>query len=233
MDDADVPERVDAVGRGLPRTVCLIEACVDSAGSARAAEAAGADRLELCGPGEGGLTPSPALLEQVLRAASVPVHVMIRPREGDFMYSADEFAAMRRHVEVAHEAGAHGVVFGMLRADRTLDSERMAELVTLARIPVACHRAFDSTPDADVALDTLIRLGVARVLTSGHARTALEGRETLARHVRRAGDRITILAGGSVRAHNARTIVAATGVRELHARATESAVFAALVQAIR
>lgn len=218
--------------RRPPSAVCLIEACVDSIESARAAEAAGADRLELCGPGEGGLTPSPGLLADVLSAARVPVHVMIRPREGDFVYSTDEFAEMRRSVELAREAGAHGVVFGMLRAHHTLDADRMAELIALARLPVVCHRAFDRTPDADAALDTLLALGVGRVLTSGHARTALEGRETLARHVRRAEDRLVILAGGSVRAGNAHEIVAATGVRELHARATDPAVFAELVRAV-
>lgn len=219
--------------RRPPSAVCFTEACVDSVESARAAEAAGADRLELCGPGEGGLTPSPGLLADVLRTARVPVHVMVRPREGDFVYSADEFAEMRRDVQRAREAGAHGVVFGVLRADHTLDVDRMAELVALARLPVVCHRAFDRTPDADAALDTLIALGVGRALTSGHARTALEGRETLARHVRRAGDRIVILAGGSVRAGTAHEIVAATGVRELHARATDPAVFAELMRAVR
>lgn len=212
----------------------IVEAYVDSLDAARAAEAAGADRLELCGPGEGGLTPDRTLLDAVLAAAKVPVHVMIRPREGGFSYAAAEFAAMGEATDVAQQAGAAGVVFGVLRPDGSLDEERMRELVARARpMRVACHRAFDRTPDADAALDTLIGLGVDLVLTSGHALTALEGVSTLARHVRAAAGRITILAGGSVRAANVREIVRRTGVREVHARATEPAAFAALVAAVR
>lgn len=210
----------------------LIEACVDSLDTARAAQEAGAGRLELCGPGDGGLTPSPELLAAVLAVATVPVHVMVRPREGDFLYSESEFLAMREAVLGARAAGAHGVVFGTLREDSTIDIERMAELLALARpMRVACHRAFDRTTSPDAALDDLLGLGVDLVLTSGHASTAIEGAETLAHHVRRAGSRITILAGGSVRAANIHALVASTGVREVHARATDRAVFADVVQA--
>jgi len=166
--------------------------------------------------------------------AQVPVHVMVRPREGDFRYTDAEFETMQRGVELAQGAGAAGVVFGMLRADGTLDEERMRELVALARpMRVACHRAFDRTPDPAVALEALLALGVDLVLTSGHAPTALEGAATLARHVQRASTRLTILAGGSVRAANVSAIVAASGVREVHGRATDAAVFAALVRAAR
>lgn len=230
MGEPDVPRRVEPVAGGR----ILVEACVDSVESARAAEAAGADRLELCGPGEGGLTPSAPLLAMVMAHARVPVHVMVRPREGDFRYSDAEFEAMRRGVEVAKGAGAAGVVFGILRGDGTLDVALMRELVALARpMRVACHRAFDRTPDPDVALDALLALGVDLVLTSGHAPTALEGAATLARLVERAGTRLTILAGGSVRAANVKAIVTASGVREVHGRATDAAVFAALVRAAR
>lgn len=210
----------------------LVEACVDSLETARAAQEAGAGRLELCGPGDGGLTPSRQLLAAVLAVATVPVHVMVRPREGDFVYSESEFVAMRDSVRAARAAGAHGVVFGALREDSTLDTGRMAELLALARpMRVACHRAFDRTPAPDVALDALLGLGVDLVLTSGHAPTAIEGAATLARHVRRAGKRMVILAGGGVRAANVQALVAASGARELHARATDAAVFAAVVQA--
>jgi copper homeostasis protein len=141
---------------------------------------------------------------------------------------------MRRGVELAKGAGAAGVVFGILRADGTLDEERMRDLIALGRpLRVVCHRAFDRTPDADAALETLLALGVDLVLTSGHAPTALEGAETLARLVRRAGDALVILAGGTVRAENVAELVAATGVREVHARASDPAVFAALVRAAR
>lgn len=226
MGESDVPGRVEPVA--------IIEACVDSLESARAAEAAGADRLELCGPGAGGVTPSASLLALVLAHARVPVHVMVRPREGDFEYTEGECDVMRRGVELAKGAGAAGVVFGILRTDHSLDATRMAELIVLARpMRVACHRAFDATPDADAALDALLALGVDLVLTSGHAATAIEGAVTLARHVERAGDRLTILAGGSVRAANAPALVARSRVREVHARATDPAIFAALVRSLR
>lgn len=212
----------------------LVEAYVESIEQARAAEAAGAGRLELCGPGEGGLTPSPELLEAVIDEAAIPVHVMIRPREGDFTYSAAEFAAMERSIAIAKAARAAGVVFGMLHPDGTLEQERMAALVEAARpLRVACHRAFDRTPDADDALDTLLALGVDLVLTSGHAPTALDGAETLVRHVQHAAGRIVILAGGNVRAENVRALVERSGVREVHARATDAGVFASLARAIR
>ena len=212
----------------------LIEAFVNSERSARAAEQAGADRLELCGPGEGGLTPSPALLEAVMATARVPVHVMIRPREGGFVYSAAELSLMREGIVAAKAAGATGVVFGVLGADGVLDAAEMGELVALARpLRVGCHRAFDRTPDPDAALDTLLELGVDLVLTSGHAPTALDGAATLARHVERAAGRIVILAGGTVRTENVHALVERSGVRELHARATEADVFSRLVRAIR
>lgn len=217
----------------LPSSNPLVEAYVESLEQALAAEGAGADRIELCGPGEGGLTPSEELMREVIARVSVPVHVMIRPREGDFTYSADESAIMRLQVVMAREAGAHGVVFGVLSADGTLDASRMLDLINLARpMRVACHRAFDRTPDPAAALDTLVALGVEIVLTSGHAPTAFEGSETLARHVRRSGGRITVLAGGSVRAGNVRQLLDETGVREIHARATDPETFAALVRAL-
>ena len=212
----------------------LVEAYVDRLDTACAAEASGAGRLELCGPGEGGLTPSSEMLAAVMAAVRIPVHVMVRPRTGDFVYTNDEFDAMRRGVELAKGSGAAGVVFGMLCADGLLDAVRMRELVALARpLRVGCHRAFDATPDADAALDTLLALGVDLVLTSGHAPTALDGVATLARHVRQAGGRMVILAGGNVREGNVVAVVGASDVREVHARAAEPDAFAALVRTVR
>lgn len=211
----------------------LIEAYVTSAVEALAAEDAGAGRIELCGPGAGGLTPTETSVLSTLSLVHVPVHVMIRPREGDFVYTDDEFAAMRDGVRMAKAAGARGVVFGILHADGTLDVARMRELMLLARpLKVGCHRAFDRTPDADAALDALLALGVHVVLTSGHAATAQEGAVTLARHVKRAGNRISILAGGSLRATNARAIIAATGVSAVHARGTDHRVIQELADVL-
>lgn len=215
----------------------LLEAYVESAEQAQAAIAAGADRIELCGPGEGGLTPSEADVAQTVARCGEPVHVMIRPRAGDFNYTPAEFAQMRKSIAHAVEVGAAGVVFGILRPDGRLDEERMAALVEAARpLRVICHRAFDATPDADDAFDALIALGADGVLTSGHSPTALEGALTIARHVAQVANHarpFEVMAGGSVRAPNARAILSATGVRSLHARATNPSVIAALSAVLR
>ena len=213
-------------------SLTLVEAYVDQLETACAAERHGAERLELCGPGEGGLTPSPASLHEVLVAVRIPVHAMIRPRTGDFVYTAEEFAAMREGIAMAKAAGAAGVVFGITHADGTLDVARMVELVTLARpLRVGIHRAFDRAPDPEVALDQVIALGIDVVLTSGHAESAEQGIPTLARLVTRAAGRTVILAGGGVRAPNVRRIINETGVHEVHARASDPEVFAAVVRA--
>ena len=210
----------------------IVEAYVDRLETATSAATNGAGRLELCGPGEGGLTPSPALLREVLAAVRIPVHVMIRPRTGDFVYTDAEFAEMREGIAMAKGAGAAGVVFGITHADGTLDIARMGELVALARpLRVGIHRAFDRAPDPDVALDEVLALGIDVVLTSGHAESAEQGIPTLARLVTRAAGRTVILAGGGVRAPNVRRIIRETGVHEVHARASDPEVFAAVVKA--
>ena len=210
----------------------LVEAYVDQLDTALAAERNGAGRLELCGPGEDGLTPSPELLAAVLATVRIPVHAMVRPRTGDFVYTDTEFAQMRDEVAMIKSVGAAGVVIGISNPDGTLDLPRMRELIALARpLRVGVHRAFDRTPDADVALDQLIAMGVDIVLAAGHAPTAEEGIETLARLVRRAAGRTVIMPGGGVRANNVRAITDRTGCSEVHARAADPQVFAELAAA--
>ncbi|MBK8099820.1 MAG: copper homeostasis protein CutC [Planctomycetes bacterium] len=196
----------------------IVEVAVDSLAGARAAVAAGADRLELCQSlGEGGLTPSPGLLELVARHAGVPVFAMIRPRAGDFLYDADEFATMAADIRAAKAAGAAGIVGGILTADGHLDRDRLRELIELAApLPFTCHRAFDLCVEPLATLATLRELGAARVLTSGQRRDALTGAATIARCVQAAGDRPIVMAGAGIRDHNAAAIVTATGVREVH-----------------
>jgi copper homeostasis protein len=124
---------------------------------------------------------------------------------------------MRHDIEVARVRGAAGVVFGMVRPDATIDRERTARLVELARpMSVTFHKAFDQVRDPDEALDVLIDLGIDRVLTSGCCSTAMEGVEVLNRLVHRAGNRIAILAGGRLSLDDLGTILARTGVREVH-----------------
>ena len=203
----------------------LLEVVVESAAQARAAERSGASRLELCVDlANGGTTPSPSLIREVVAAVSLPVFVMIRPRAGDFLYSMSELDVMARQIDEALACGAKGLVLGVLQRDRRVDVARTRALVgRAAGRPVTFHRAFDETPDLQAALADLIDAGVSRVLTSGGAATALDGASRLAALVRQGGDRIVILAGGGVRSHNVAAIVRTAGVREVHMRYEDEA----------
>jgi copper homeostasis protein len=195
-----------------------VEICVGDLESALAAEQGGADRVELCDNlSVGGTTPSAGTIAEACRRLTIPVHVLIRPRAGDFLPSRAELAAMRFDIEMARMLGAAGVVFGILRPDATIDRDQTAALVELARpMSVTFHKAFDQTPEPEQALDALIELGVDRVLTSGGRPTALEGMDILKRLVVQAHGRVGILAGGRLAAGNLETIMAATGVHEVH-----------------
>ena len=210
----------------------LIEACCDSIETARAAQSCGAGRIELCGAGEGGTTPSLGMIAHCRALLVVPMAVMIRPRAGDFVYTAEEREVMSADILTARALGVNAVVFGILKTDGTVDADAMLPLVASARpMQVTFHRAFDRTPDAHAAFESLLSLGIDTVLTSGHARFALDGVQTLAALRERAGEQLTVMAGGGVRAHNVHEIVSRSGVRAVHARATDPAVFAELTAA--
>jgi len=198
----------------------LFEICIDSVAGARAALQAGAARVELCAALlEGGITPSLGMIRQAVAAAAgrLNVHVMIRPRGGDFLYDEDEFAVMRRDVLAAKEAGADGVVIGLLDADGGVDEKRSAELIAAARpLSVTFHRAFDVARDAEQSLDALIRLGADRLLTSGQEPSVLEGAPLIRRLIGRAGGRLVVMPGGDITPRNAARIAAETGAEEFH-----------------
>jgi copper homeostasis protein len=198
----------------------LFESCIDSHGAALASASGGAGRVELCARLDvGGTTPDAALIARCAASLTIPVFVMIRPRGGGFVYDAGEVAAMEADIRTAIAAGAHGVVFGALRRDATIDVDVMRRLIDRARpLPVTCHKAIDATRDPMEALETLLALGVDRVLTSGGADTAAAGAPTIARMVARAGDALVVIAGGGIRAHNVAALVRQTGVREVHAK---------------
>lgn len=199
----------------------LVEACVDSVTSAVAAERAGARRLELCDNlSDGGTTPSAGMIAAVKAAVHIPVFVIVRPRGGGFVYTDAEIGVMRLDIEAARMLDADGVVVGALTREGRVDAARLRTLVdTAGRLPVTFHRAFDLVRDQNEALETLIQGRVARVLTSGGAKTAMDGVEAIGALVRRAAGQITVMAGGGVREETVREIVDRAKVTEVHVRA--------------
>jgi copper homeostasis protein len=202
-----------------------VEICVSDVGSAVAAQAGGADRVELCDNLQvGGTTPSAGAIALSCRSLSIPVHVLIRPRGGDFVYSELELAVMRHDIEAAKKLGAAGVVVGVLTPGAAVDAEGTAELAALARpLEVTFHKAFDQVCDPLEALDTLIGLGVSRVLTSGGRPSAFEGVETLAALVERAHGRLIVMAGGRLDAGSLPRVIRQGKVSEVHLGSAVSA----------
>jgi copper homeostasis protein len=203
------------------REAITLEICADSVESALAAQRGGAHRVELCsGLVEGGTTPSYGLISTVRSRLSIPVFVMIRPRNGDFCYSADDLATMEQDVLTAKQLGADGVVFGLLREDGRVDLERLRHLVQLARpLQVTFHRAFDMSRDLSESLEALIAAQVDRVLTSGGEQRVEDAVAAVRALSAKAAGRISIMAGGGLTESNAHHVIVSTGVRELHASA--------------
>ena len=183
-----------------------------------AAERGGADRVELCDNLlEGGTTPSAGAIKLARQQTRLGLHVIIRPRGADFLYSPVELAVMREDILTARSLGADGVVIGCLTADGDIDGERTAALVEAARpMSVTFHRAFDMCRDPRGGLEKLIDLGVDRLLTSGQEATVIEGLELIAELQRQAAGRIIIMPGGGITLRNVRRIAEATGVGEVH-----------------
>ncbi len=209
-----------------------LELCIDSVASARVAERIGAKRVELCSDlFGGGCTPSAGLLSGVLgELKEVETHVMIRPRPGDFCYDGDEFEIMLMDMRLAVSLGAKGIVVGILKPDGTVDVERMKEFMHEVKaqtflvdkeIEVTFHRAFDVTRDPFEALETLIELGVTRILTSGQEANLFEGGPLVAELVKRAGDRVTIMAAGGISEKNFARLRELVGAQDYHMRLSE------------
>ncbi len=197
----------------------LLEICASNFASALTAQRAGGHRIELCsGLEAGGLTPSAGLIRAAVATLTIPVHVLIRPREGDFCYSLEEVAVMCDDIRLCRDMGAAGVVVGALNERGELDRAAMeAMLHAAAGMDITCHRAFDSTPDAAAALEQLISWGFNRVLSSGQATTAYEGRFLLKQLVEQAAGRITVMPGAGISPKNIAEIRSVSGAQEFHA----------------
>ncbi|WP_313073290.1 copper homeostasis protein CutC [Atlantibacter hermannii] len=199
--------------------MALLEICCYSLECAITAQKAGADRIELCSaPAEGGLTPSAGLLKSVRAGVTIPVHPIVRPRGGDFCYSASEFAIMLDDIALIRDAGFPGLVTGVLTEDGDVDMPRMQKIMAAAQgMAVTFHRAFDMCANPFNALDKLAELGVARVLTSGQQASAEKGISKIAELIAYS-DAPIIMAGAGVRLSNLDTFIA-QGVKELHSSA--------------
>ncbi len=196
----------------------LFEACVETVEQAVAAEKGGARRIELCTDLKiGGVTPNSETIIQTRRRLHIPIHLLVRPRGGDFCYSDSEFEEIKRDILAAKETGIEGVVIGVLKRDGAVDSARTRELVELARpMNVTFHRAFDETPDPIEALEAIIDVGCDRLLTSGHKPSAEEGAGLIGELISKRGRSISIMPGGGVNERNALRILRETGAAEIH-----------------
>ncbi|MCC7466928.1 MAG: copper homeostasis protein CutC [Saprospiraceae bacterium] len=194
------------------------EICAVNIQSALAAQEAGAHRIELCSALDvGGLTPSAGLIRAAVRSVNIPVHVLIRPREGDFCYTDEELDIMLEDIQECRQSGAAGVVVGALTPDGSLDLPKMKAMKTAARgLAVTCHRAFDFTADPAGALEQLIELGFTRVSSSGQADNAFEGRFRLKEWVDQSAGRIAVMPGGGINAGNILSVIAFTGAKDVH-----------------
>jgi len=196
----------------------IFELCAETIDACLVAREGGAHRIELCsGLSEGGMTPSHGLIQEAVERSGLPVHVLVRPRGGNFVYSAAEVEVMRRDILHVKQLGAAGVVLGILKADGRVDVEATKALVQLARpMEVTFHRAFDATPVLTEALEDVVATGADRILTSGGQRNVVAGSAALAELVQLAGDRVDIAVGGGLRLQNAASLVRATRARHFH-----------------
>jgi copper homeostasis protein len=194
------------------------EICVEGIDGVVAAQDGGGDRVELCASlMEGGITPSFGTIRAALKLCYLPIHVILRPRGGDFLYSDAEFATMLDDAAELKKLNAAGMVIGCLTEDGRIDEDRMKALIEAAQpLRITCHRAFDMTRDPEEALEALIRCGVDRVLTSGQRATAVEAIPLLKKLNQQAAGRIVIMACGELAPDNIAQVVRETGGREFH-----------------
>lgn len=195
----------------------ILEVCCADLASLQAAVAGGAQRVELCQAlSLDGLTPSAGMIRLAVESG-ITVHVLIRPREGDFVYSEAEMDCMIHDIHLARELGAHGVVIGVLDKEGNVDEEKCRRLVAAAEgMHVTFHRAFDVCRDPMTAIRQIVDMGCDRLLTSGQAASAEAGIDMIRQLVETYGHTIKIMPGAGVNAQNAARILNATGATEIH-----------------
>lgn len=196
----------------------ILECCVDSVESAIEAQKGGAERLELCGDLiVGGTTPGINLFLSVREKVKIKIHVLIRPRFGDFYYTDEEFQIMKKDIELFRNSGADGVVIGVLNKDGSLDTGRMQELISAAGdMSITLHRAFDVCREPFQTLEDAKKLGVHTILSSGQKNSCFDGRELLSQLVEKAADDIDIMVGGGVRSTIIEELVKVTKAKSYH-----------------
>jgi copper homeostasis protein len=196
----------------------IIEIATSDFETTKAAVSGGADRIELCANlGEGGTTPSYGTIFQCRESFDVSLYPIIRPRGGDFLYTAEEYEIILHDVKLCKQLGCDGIVVGLLNADGSIDSKRTAALVEIAYpMGVTFHRAFDRCRDAFEALEQLIQIGCERILTSGQQSSAPEGADLIAKLNHKADHRIVIMPGSGVRKENINMLASKTGCTEFH-----------------
>jgi copper homeostasis protein len=199
-------------------TKWIIEIATSDHSTTAAAVAGGADRIELCANlAEGGTTPSLGTLQLCREKFDIALFPIIRPRGGDFLYTAEEFSIMLKDVKLCRQLGCNGVVIGLLNTDGTIDIPRTAALVNAAYpMDVTFHRAFDRCADPFAAMEQLIELGCTRILTSGQQPSVVDGVELVAALQQKAADRIIIMPGSGVRPDNIKMLAEKTGCVEFH-----------------
>lgn len=199
----------------------IIEICANSYQSAVNAQEAGADRIELCSElAVGGITPSYGLIKSVGHNLKIPVHVLIRPRSGDFTYSDAEFEIMKQDIELCKNLGCKGVVSGVLYLDGTIDLKRTKELVEISKpLGFTFHRAFDWVINPTEGLKQLVACGVDRILTSGQESQAIKGLRLLKKLKENANNEIEIMPGGGITIDNILKFKNA-GFKQVHFSAT-------------
>ncbi len=194
------------------------EISIDSVQSAKNAERAGAQRVELCaGLIEGGTTPSIGTIKTVRKHINIQLFVIIRPRGGDFLYTDDEFDVMCNDILEAKKNGADGIVSGILTPEGEIDIEKTKKMVELTYpLPFTFHRAFDMCKNPHEALEQLIEIKVSKILTSGQEQSAESGADLISEFVKKADKRITIMPGAGINVNNIIPLIKKTKATEYH-----------------